>query len=865
MTTLAKPTTTTSTTNLAMLQQQRSIAQTQIRSQMKKTPSTFQIVPTHIKETNFAATSKDLQNVKEICSQLQALSSNLWSEVYAKNSKDLRDLDSMKERMLAEDKLKLLEMETIVAIVNPVIRKDILRASLMSHVTDEKEISTSLQQHKDEFMQFIWKRRVQAKKQMRSLFSNGSGMICRLGDVISNSTMESIQLFEQANTIRLCRDAVRWIMCEADDIPGYLGRKVTLIHPKLATNVLLKPSRLEFNLDEKTPVGEWGCLYANTGAIPQKYTSKRFVAEMAHQTVNQLIVREESLENTSFICALAKIVDAAHPTHQLQATMLAYPLYAGTILKKKLVSLGYSIAPLSEEYGQIDANFTKGILKQLYHNLVQEQRFYFEISYPDFSLFRAGFVSAFHYDGNKHDTYPGSNECSFGFASNGDIVYNGETYQYTTFPEPNALFTTLRTVGIVIDLFFGSICMIYDHKLLPIAFGRGASAFPHSVQETQRNLILSSVLIPTFAIQAQSKATEYHGHTELTINFGKTSFLNTPDAKPFEALVQAHEFGKGAFGEVSILDSAAEGRDKGNQEDEERLQMAAEKNNFRTSLLADSLKSFSQFPPSIYRRSLACTKIQRAWRMFRGKRERKRLRERQYEAATIIQRVARRKLRHLRAKKHEAAAKIQKNWRKLSFIWIALMRCRYQTPIPELHRAAGVIQRKWRHWFMFRNSPIAARYNARIEDIEAAVNKIIAWWRPLCIKISERKKQREKHDAATAIQRVWRGYILRHILRDDVRKKLTAIGQKIAQHRGELIRIRAAYILQKAWRNYIQRRVRSDKIKTRHTAAARLQSFWKGYWVRSHVHLRFSYGEAVFLIAVCKALRNCHFLLKVYR
>ena len=36
-----------------------------------------------------------------------------------------------------------------------------------------------------------------------------------------------------------------------------------------------------------------------------------------------------------------------------------------------------------------------------------------------------------------------------------------------------------------------------------------------------------------------------------------------------------------------------------------------EKNFFRVSLLPEPLKSFSQFPPSIYRRSMACTKIQR--------------------------------------------------------------------------------------------------------------------------------------------------------------------------------------------------------------------------------------------------------------
>ncbi|KAJ3246138.1 hypothetical protein HDU78_007785 [Chytriomyces hyalinus] len=841
-----------SATNLSLLQKQRSMAQVNLRNQQKRGLSQVHVLPQPAKEATFASSPKDLQNIKDICTQLQNLTASLWSETYAKASKDLRDLDNLKEKMLAEDKMKLLEMETIVSIVNPTMRKDILRNNLMVHMNDEREISVSLQQHKDEFMQFIWKRRVNAKKQMRSLFSNGSGMMCRLGDVISNGAMEGIQLFEQANIVRACRDAVRWTLCEPEDIPAYLGKKMALVNPKFQTHVIVKNSRLEFHLDERAVKGVWGCVYANQGPCANKLATKKFIADMTSQTLNHLIHSEGALDNVAFICALARIVDAAHPSHQLQSTMLAYPLYAGTILKKKLVSLGYSIAPASEDYGQIDAAFTKSILKQIYHGLVQEQRFYLEISYPDSGVFRAGFASASHHSGNEHHVYPGFDEYSFGFDSKGDIVYNGETYPYATFPETNAFFTTIKTIGIVVDFYSGTISMVLDKKLMPTAFGNGAAAFNHATQAKQKEIILSHMMIPIFAIQ---------GHTELQINFGKTSFLNVVDAKPFES-----ELGFDlAKAETFILDSASEGRDRVNQEDEERLQMAAEKNNFRASMFADAPKSFSQFPPSIYRRSLACTKIQRVWRMFRGKRERKRLREKQYESATIIQRVARRKLRQLRAKKHEAAAKIQKNWRRLSFIWIALMRCIYQAPIPELHRAATVIQRKWRHWFMYRNSPIAAKYNAKIEDIEAAVNKIVAWWRPLCVKISEKKRMREKHDAATDIQRVWRGYILRHILRDDVRRKLTTIGQKIAQHRGELIRIRAAYILQNAWRNYIQRRVRAEKIKTRHSAAARLQAFWKGYWVRSHVHLRFSYGEAVFLIAVCKALRNCHFLLKMYR
>jgi hypothetical protein len=48
-------------------------------------------------------------------------------------------------------------------------------------------------------------------------------------------------------------------------------------------------------------------------------------------------------------------------------------------------------------------------------------------------------------------------------------------------------------------------------------------------------------------------------------------------------------------------------------------------------------------------------------------------------------------------------------------------------------------------------------------------------------------------------------------------------------------------------------------------AAIKIQSVWCGFWIRSHTELRFSYGEAIFLSAVCKNLRLAHFILKMYR
>ncbi|KAH6572637.1 hypothetical protein BASA60_006523 [Batrachochytrium salamandrivorans] len=255
----------------------------------------------------------------------------------------------------------------------------------------------------------------------------------------------------------------------------------------------------------------------------------------------------------------------------------------------------------------------------------------------------------------------------------------------------------------------------------------------------------------------------------------------------------------------------------------------------------------------------------RAWRRFKGKKMRERVKKEQYAAAIIIQRIVRRKLREIREIKNQSAGKIQRFWRHKRFIWIALLRCVYQQPIAELHRAATVIQRKWRHWHMFKNSPLASKYQMKIEVLQKAANTIIWWWRPLYARMTEISEARRRTKAATNIQRVYRGYALRKLLRPELRQKLSNIGAAVAKARHSLLEIQSTYVLQRAWRRVLQHRVQIGKTTARNKAAMRVQSLWRGYWVRSHTPLRFTYGEAVFLMAVCKALRHSHFILKMYK
>ncbi|KAJ3161365.1 hypothetical protein HDU86_007147 [Geranomyces michiganensis] len=785
--------------------------------------------------------------------------------------------------------MALISMEAVVSIVNFSARKQILRERLMKRMTDEKELATALQAHRDQFAQFIWKRRLGARREMRALFQTGPGMISRFGDLITNSTLESLQSFERMNWARLCKDKIAAGVCGDEDVPGYFMRKIFLAAPAGPSEVVVHQNRLELHLREPQsnpdgstpppqtpPKYEWGCVYGTAGPWRARLLSRPTIRELVRQTHEQIVDlrrQEGGGDAYSYAHLLSRLIDAVHPSHQLPAAVLSNPAHAAVIIKRRLRYLGYSTAhpnapvyaqpPTGDEAMPFDAEHALGVISQIADRLRREHRFYFEFSAPDRTSWRVGFSIAKRVNASSNARYPGDDEESFGFASTGEVYYKGLPHPYVKLQEDDSMyFMGFRTWGVVVDLYEGRLYLVNDGQLQPVAFGRGAAAFTRQEQRRQRDILQTAELIPTFALQVTDQGAAYAEAPQIRVNFGNNPFVRQVDALPCGAILKPVN----TTAEMPpIIDRSGEGPDGPDAEDEDHLRNSMDKTSFRVTLAVESQRSFSQFPPSIYRRSMACTRIQRAWRRMRGRMMRAKIREEQYIAATLIQLVARKKLKRLRAVKNEAAAKIQRNWRRKKLIWLALLRCIYQQPIPELHRAATVIQRKWRNWHMFKNSPIAAKYNSKIEDLAKAVNKIIEWWRPLHHQLSETKRLREKYQAARNIQRVWRGYSLRQLLRPELRHRLRALGESVARHREQLLRIHGAYVIQGGWRNYLHKRVRAEKVRTRHRAAARIQALWKGYWVRSHIHLRFSYGEAIFLTAVCKSLRAAHFILKMYR
>lgn len=53
------------------------------------------------------------------------------------------------------------------------------------------------------------------------------GVISRFGDLVAESSLESLQSFERINLARLCRDKIAAGVCSEDDVPVYFVRQVT--------------------------------------------------------------------------------------------------------------------------------------------------------------------------------------------------------------------------------------------------------------------------------------------------------------------------------------------------------------------------------------------------------------------------------------------------------------------------------------------------------------------------------------------------------------------------------------------------------------------------------------------------------------
>lgn len=109
------------------------------------------------------------------------------------------------------------------------------------------------------------------------------------------------------------------------------------------------------------------------------------------QTAISLKDQDPNKTDISYIQILARLFDLVHPTHQLQAAILAYPHYSAQMLKRRILSLGYDMGVSNnDETTLLDHKVTTELIRQLQRKLEKETKTYFEFIVPFKSQWRIG-------------------------------------------------------------------------------------------------------------------------------------------------------------------------------------------------------------------------------------------------------------------------------------------------------------------------------------------------------------------------------------------------------------------------------------------------------------------------------------------
>lgn len=262
-----------------------------------------------------------------------------------------------------------------------------------------------------------------------------------------------------------------------------------MIQPVLGQLISVAPNRLSFTVgsaNQAFPGQVWATVYGSAPLWGGRLELKPLVREVAAQIYNQLKRSQINNNELSYVQTLARVIDLVHEGAKIQPSTMALPLSAVTLLKRRFLSLGYTISIPDEAKG-INHSTAVDCIKQIIKRLDRGHRYYFEFAVPRRSVWRVGFrMREGTYFPDDQMTYPGQESDSFGISSDGLVYLNGKSYKYIDDPEDYSTFTGLRTYGVLVDLYLGSILLVVDSKIKGPAFGAGANHFEGEIQRNQK-------------------------------------------------------------------------------------------------------------------------------------------------------------------------------------------------------------------------------------------------------------------------------------------------------------------------------------------------------------------------------------------
>jgi hypothetical protein len=151
--------------------------------------------------------------------------------------------------------------------------------------------------------------------------------------------------------------------------------------------ISIDPNRLVFEVLSD----EWHTVYANHSLSAISLGMNQLQLEIVEQSLLEIEQNEKrNLKPTYYAILLARVLDALYPSHLLASSVLAFPLSALHLIKKRWNSLG--LPNILDEMTNVDSIATKRCLKWLQNGLLRKMNVYFEFGILNHQKWRVGIV-----------------------------------------------------------------------------------------------------------------------------------------------------------------------------------------------------------------------------------------------------------------------------------------------------------------------------------------------------------------------------------------------------------------------------------------------------------------------------------------
>eukprot|EP00002_Diphylleia_rotans_P019818 TRINITY_DN3828_c0_g1_i5.p1 TRINITY_DN3828_c0_g1~~TRINITY_DN3828_c0_g1_i5.p1 ORF type:complete len:788 (+),score=107.93 TRINITY_DN3828_c0_g1_i5:149-2512(+) len=686
--------------------------------------------------------------------------------------KDLLDLETLKE-LVADEELIIekesLRMLGIAAITNPNERKRLKRMERLEFMKLEKGLFDNIKTSRHNIAEGFVTRSIERMHSLNSSFQGGPLMITKFGGLLCQSSKRTLLERKRNTSFGLHREASALGAAVSSNFARTFNRKLILSPVDMSSRLSLSSSDLAIShTDPPSTQPLWGMVKASDGPMQLHRTERALLRNMITEALNDV----PSSSISASIKLLARLLDAMYPPSILHSKVLANPMMARQLVQTKIDQLGYSHSFGHFQGIQDEINLKTAIaevLAQMENRLKSFQRCYYEVTLHYIDKAVIGWTS----NPLSLCEYPGSDLSSYGFCTDGTILYDGISMNYCRPWRGDSV------VGVLADFSEGCIGLCLNGEYMGDGFG-AKSPFRSEIAQRQKAAITSEHMIPCFGIlgleipealvkKSISEKADLSSHIynltgladeiqkkrkhtpqSLTINFGASQFKFKPrDCVSCDTIMRATYHSTSSFSAIDDVDSAFEF-------DLDSYLKNQAREEFITSVEDPEPESWSAFPPSTrYIQTLSAIKIQTAYRRHRFVRCVKQAGLRRRAAIVTMQRFVRKYMPQRKLLLQAKATIIQRLWRGYRSRKVMELCWQYDTTQEQLERATRQIQRWWRRRQKTGEThSLAQIVRLHILRLNVLARRIQKAFRAFHVK----QKNKRILNATKLIQRVWRGW-----------------------------------------------------------------------------------------------------------